>query len=87
MVGESGTFLVGGVITGAVRRAVAEEEHAACLEFDRLGFGFIGETADVMIAVSIPFVRQQRLKRIGDDTHGAVGDGGIVNGDPHRSAA
>ncbi len=56
MIGKSGPFGVGGVITGAMRCAVTEKEHTTGLEFDGLSLRFIGKTTDVMIAVSVAFV-------------------------------
>jgi len=87
MIGESRAFGVGRVVARGVRCAVTEEEHAAGLQFDVDGLGFVREAANVVVAVSVALVRQKRFPRIGNDAHGAVCDRGIVDRDPHGGAA
>lgn len=87
MVGESSALSIGGVISGAMRCAVAEKEHASCFELNGIRLGFIGEAADVVIAVSVTLVGEQRVVGIRHYAHRAVGDGRIVDGDPHRRPA
>ena len=62
MIGESSALGVCGIVTRAMRRSVAEKEHAACFELNRVGFGFIGKAADVMIAVSVALVRKKGVE-------------------------
>ena len=87
MVGESGAFGVSRIVAGAMRRAVAEEEHPTGLDLDCLGFGFVREAADVMIAVPVALVREEGVEGVGDHAHGSVGNRRIVDCDPHRGAA
>ena len=70
-----------------MRRAVAEEYHPAGLQFDRLGFGFIRLAVDVMVAVAVALVRQERFVSIGYDAQRAIRHGGVVDRDPHGGSA
>src|SRR5262249_35840234 len=84
--GGAGALAVGGVRAGGVRRAVAEEGDAAGGQLQVNGPLFGRGAADVVIAVGAAAVLERRSKHVGDDLERAVGDGGVVDGDPHSGA-
>ena len=62
-----------------------KNEYAAGLELDRHRLALVGGmAASVVVAVGIAPVRHKALEGARDDPDGAVGQGGVVDRDPHR---
>jgi len=87
MVGKPRALGVGRVVARRVRRAVAEEQHAAGLELDRLGLGLVGEATDVVRTVAVARVGQGGFPGVGDHAHRAIRHRRVVDRDPHGGAA
>src|ERR1035437_1474667 len=87
MEGEAGALVVGLVVARGMGCAVAKKDHAAGFQLHGLGLGLVGLALDVMVAVAVPPVGQERFPRVGHDAQRAVGHGGVVDGDPHGRPA
>ena len=84
--GEAGTFVGGGVPARAMRHAVVEEECATGFHFDGDGLGFVHATSNMVVAAAIAKVFEGRSEIARDDVHGAVGNGDVMECDPHACA-
>ena len=66
--------------------AKVEEDRAPGWQFDGDGSFFRYGAVDVMVAVGVPVVGVDFAVAVGYDVQGAVGDVGVVKGNPHANA-
>ena len=84
--GKARTFFFCGICQCAMCNAKVEEDGTPGWQFDGDGSFFGYCAVDVMVAVGIPVVGVDFSVAVGYDVQCAVGDVGVVKGNPHANA-
>ena len=84
--GKASAFSFCGICKCAMCNAKVEEDDTPGWQFDGDGSFFRYGAVDVMVAVGVPVVGVDFAVAVGYDVQGAVGDVGIVKGNPHAKA-
>ena len=84
--GKARTFSVCGICKCAMCNAEVEEDCAPGWQFDGDGSFFGYCAVNVMVAVGVPVVSVNFAMAAGYDVQCAVGDVGVVKGNPHTNA-
>ena len=84
--GKARAFSVCGICKCAMCNAKVEEDRTPGWQFDGDGSFFGYCAVDVMVAVGVPTMGVDFAVAAGYDVQGAVGDVGVVKGNPHANA-